>query len=172
MVSPVNPRRRYNADSRRDQALRSREAVLRHAHRLFVQHGYVGTTMAAIAADAGVSVETIYKSIGNKPAVLKAVLDVAIVGDHAAVPMLARPLVAQLRAEPDPRKVFVRYGQHVAESWPRQVPLQLLLRTAATVDVRSTSTLADRPERTAGRHVGIRERSGPAWDPSSRPERR
>jgi AcrR family transcriptional regulator len=134
MVPSVNPRRRYNATSRRDQALRNREAILRHAHRLFVQHGYLGTTMAAIAADAGVSVETIYKSIGNKPAVLKAVLDVAIVGDHAAVPMLARPLVAQLRAEPDPRKVFVRYGQHVAESWPRQVPLQLLLRTAATVD--------------------------------------
>ena len=87
-MRPVNPRRRYNATSRRDQALRNREAILRHAHQLFVQHGYVGTTMAAIAADAGVSVETIYKSIGNKPAVLKAVLDVAIVGDHAAVPML------------------------------------------------------------------------------------
>jgi len=134
MMSPVNPRRQYNATGRRDQALRNRETILRHAHHLFVQHGYVGTTMAAIAAEAGVSVETIYKSIGTKPAVLKAVLDVAIVGDHAAAPMLARPLVAQLRAEPDPRKVFMRYGQHVAESWPRQVPLQLLLRTAATVD--------------------------------------
>ena len=33
-------------------------------------------------------------------------------------------------------------------------------------------TLADRPERTVGRHVGIRGRSGSAWDPSSRPERR
>ena len=172
MVPPVNPRRRYNATSRRDQALRSREAILRHAHRLFVQHGYVGTTMAAIAADAGVSVETIYKSIGNKPAVLKAVLDVAIVGDHAAVPMLARPLVAQLRAEPDPRKVFVRYGQHVAESWPRQVPLQLLLRTAATVDAEARELWQTvQNERLVGMSA-FAEGSGSAWDPSSRPERR
>ena len=99
-----------------------------------MEHGYAGTTMAAVAARAGVSVETIYKSIGNKPAVLKAVLDVAIVGDDDAIPMLQRPLVAELRSEPDPRKLFVRYGQHIVESWPRQVPLQLILRAAATVD--------------------------------------
>ena len=122
MVRPVNPRRRYNATSRRDQALRSREAILRHAHRLFVQHGYVGTTMAAIAAAAGVSVETIYKSIGNKPAVLKAVLDAAIVGDDEPVPMLRRELVARMRAESDPHKLFALYGEHITASWPRQGP--------------------------------------------------
>ena len=134
MSSPVKSRRPYNASGRRSQARRARTDIVDSARDLFIEHGYAGTTMAAIAAQAGVSVETIYKSIGNKPAVLKAVLDVAIVGDDDAVPMLERPLVAELRSEPDPRKIFVRYGHHIVDSWPRQVPLQLILRTAATVD--------------------------------------
>lgn len=134
MTTPVKTRRSYNSRGRRDQARRTRADVVANARALFMELGYAGTTMAALAARAGVSVETIYKSIGNKPAVLKAVLDVAIVGDDDSVPMLQRPLVAELRSEPDPRNIFVRYGRHIVESWPRQVPLQLILRTAATVD--------------------------------------
>ena len=134
MSSPGKSRRPYDSSGRRSQAQRTRAEIIDKARDLFVEHGYTGTTMAALAARAGVSVETIYKSIGNKPAVLKAVLDVAIVGDDDTVPMLERPLVAQLRSEPDPRKIFVRYGRHIVDSWPRQVPLQLILRTAATVD--------------------------------------
>ena len=106
MPPPVKSRRPYNSSGRRSQARRTRVDVVDNARDLFIEHGYAGTTMAAVAARAGVSVETIYKSIGNKPAVLKAVLDVAIVGDDDAVPMLQRPLVAELRAQPDPRKLF------------------------------------------------------------------
>ena len=134
MPRHVKSRRPYDASGRRSQARRTRADILDNARDLFIEHGYAGTTMAALAARSGVSVETIYKSIGKKPAVLKAVLDVAIVGDDDAVPMLERPLVAELRSEPDPRKLFLRYGRHVVDSWPRQVPLQLILRTAATVD--------------------------------------
>jgi len=134
MSSQVKSRRPYNSSGRRSQARRTRADIVDNARDLFIEHGYAGTTMAAVAARAGVSVETVYKSIGNKPAVLKAVLDVAIVGDDDAVPMLQRPLVAELRSEPDPRKLFARYGHHVVDSWPRQVPLQLILRAAATVD--------------------------------------
>ena len=134
MSSPVKSRRPYDSSGRRSQARRARADIIDNARELFIEHGYTGTTMVAIAARAGVSVETIYKSIGNKPAVMKAVLDVAIVGDDDNVPMLERPLVAQLRSEPDPRQLFARYGHHIVESWPRQVPLQLILRTAATVD--------------------------------------
>jgi len=134
MSPPVKGRRPYDSSGRRTQAQRTRADIVNNAQGLFLEHGYTGTTMAAVAAGAGVSVETIYKSVGNKPAVLKAVLDVAILGDDDTVPMLDRPMVAELRSEPDPRKLFVRYGQHIVTSWPRQVPLQLILRTAATVD--------------------------------------
>ncbi len=135
MPPQVKRRRPYDSSGRQSQARRTRADIIENARTLFTEHGYAGTTMAALATRAGVSVETIYKSIGNKPAVLKAVLDVAIAGDDDALPMLQRPLVAQLRAEPDPRRLLSKYGQHVVQSWPRQVPLQLILRSAAAVDV-------------------------------------
>ena len=127
--------------------------------------------MAAIAAGAGVSVETIYKSIGNKPAVLKAVLDVAIVGDDDDVPMLARPLVAQLRAEPDPRKVFARYGQHVrimATASASAAPAPNRCHRGR----RRATPLAGRPGRTVDRHDGFRERSRATGLPPTRRGRR
>ena len=90
--------------------------------------------MSAVAGRSNVSIETIYKSVGNKAALLKATLDVAIVGDAEPVPMLERDLVARMRAEPDPRRVFALYGEHITSSWPRQVPVQLIARAAAALE--------------------------------------
>jgi AcrR family transcriptional regulator len=44
-----------------------------------------------IAAEAGVSVETVYAAVGTKAQVLKQALDVAIVGDDEPVDLTARP---------------------------------------------------------------------------------
>jgi len=55
------------------------------ASRLFVERGWAGTSMRDIAREAGCSVETIYSNFGNKPALLKSVIDVAVVGDDAEV---------------------------------------------------------------------------------------
>ncbi|HVL03972.1 MAG TPA: TetR family transcriptional regulator, partial [Acidimicrobiales bacterium] len=62
MSGRVKPRRRYDARGRQEQARRTRWAVLEAAHRLFLEQGYAATTMAAIAAEAAVSVETVYKA--------------------------------------------------------------------------------------------------------------
>src|SRR5262249_13557996 len=66
---------------RQEQARRSRVAVLREARRRFLADGYAATTVGAIAEGADVSVETVYKAFGNKAGLLKAVFDVAAVGD-------------------------------------------------------------------------------------------
>lgn len=47
--------------------------------------------MRDIAREAGCSVETVYSSVGNKPALLKTVLDIAVVGDDAEIPLDDRP---------------------------------------------------------------------------------
>jgi len=111
MSVAVKPARSYDSSSRHEQARRNRDDILGNARMLFLELGYAGTTMRAVAERANVSVETIYKSIGNKPAVLKAVLDAAIVGDDEPVPMLRRELVARMRAESDPHKLFALYGE-------------------------------------------------------------
>jgi AcrR family transcriptional regulator len=81
-----------------------------------------------------VSVQSIYKAFGNKPALLKTVFDVAIAGDDEPVPMLQRAALSRVRAEPDPRRKLSLYGEFVAEVSPRHVPIQLLVRAAAATD--------------------------------------
>jgi AcrR family transcriptional regulator len=134
MSSDVNPRRPYDASNRQEQARRTRQAVLEAARERFLRDGYARTTVAALAADAGVSVETVYKAFGNKPGVVKALFDVAIVGDDEPVPMLQREFVARNIAEPDARRKLGAYGEHLAEIAPRANPVQLVVRDAAASD--------------------------------------
>src|SRR3954464_3390654 len=71
------------------------------AMRLFVENGYVNTTMAAIAQEAGVAVQTLYLAFGSKSAILAEVHDLAVVGHGENIPALEQPWVSATRAEPD-----------------------------------------------------------------------
>ena len=62
--------------------------------------------MAALAAEAGVAVQTLYLSWGSKVAILEAAHDLAVVGDAEPIPVLGRPWVAEARAEPDGPKAL------------------------------------------------------------------
>jgi AcrR family transcriptional regulator len=79
----------------------TRTRILVAATNLFCEIGYLDTTMAAIAAHAGVAVQTLYLSFGSKVAILEAAHDVAVVGDDELVAVLERAWVADVRAEPD-----------------------------------------------------------------------
>jgi AcrR family transcriptional regulator len=134
MSDPVKPRRRYHSSRRREQAAGTRWAVLEAARRLFLEQGYAATTVSAIAAEAGVSVETVYKAFGNKPGLVKSVFDVSFAGDDEPVPFIQRQRVRRIREEPDGRRKLGLYGEHLAETAPRSVPVQLLVREAAATD--------------------------------------
>lgn len=134
MKSSKRQPRSYDASRRQEQARQNRRAVLDAAHRRFVAEGYAATTVAAVAADAGVSVETVYKSVGKKPELAKAVFDVAVVGDDEAIPLMEREFVARNIAEPDPRRKLEDYGEHLAEVAPRVSPILLVIRDAAASD--------------------------------------
>lgn len=128
-------KREYDSTSRQRQARAKRQAVLAAARHAFVTNGYASTTLAAVAAAAGVSVETIYKSFGSKPALAKAVFDVDVVGDDEPIPMLQRQFVQRNMAEQDPRRKLIDYGEHLSTVSPRIGPLLLVVRDAAAVDV-------------------------------------
>lgn len=131
MVETVKSPRPYDSTRRRKQAQETRRAILEAARRLFLKRGYASTTMASVAEGAGVSVEAVYKAFSNKAGLVKAVFDVAIVGDDKPIPMLQRARVARMRAEPDARRKFEMYGEHLAEAGARAGALQLLIRSAA-----------------------------------------
>ncbi len=154
MSKPVKPRRAYHSPRRRQQALATRRAVLAAARELFVQDGYVATTIDAIAARTGVSPETVYATFRHKRALLSGLLDVAIAGDDAPVPILERPWVKQLRDEPDPRRrlqLLARNGRLILE---RSAPIYEVLRGAAAADP-EIAALWERAK--AQRLVGQRE---------------
>jgi AcrR family transcriptional regulator len=94
-------RRPYRSPVRQAQARRTRARILEAATQAFCTHGYAGTTVAAVAAAAGVSVAAVELAFSTKPDLLKAAIDVAIAGDDEPVPVLERPWVATARAAPD-----------------------------------------------------------------------
>jgi AcrR family transcriptional regulator len=97
-VAGVSRTKTQLAQAARARATRAR--VIGVASELFVRDGYLQTTMADIAAAAGVAVRTVY-GVGSKVEVLAAALDIAIVGDDEPVPVLERAWFRQLVAEPD-----------------------------------------------------------------------
>src|SRR4051795_4121319 len=84
-------KRVYNSPLRAEQAQRTRAAVLDAATRCFLDEGYAATTMKDVAAEAGVSVQTVFGQ-GSKAALLLACVDRAVVGDDEAVPLARREL--------------------------------------------------------------------------------
>ncbi len=83
-------RRAYHSPRRREQAARTRDAVLTAAYDLFVTRGYARTSLPQVAAAAGVSVQTIEQVFGTKRRLLKSVLDVTRAGDDEPIAMLER----------------------------------------------------------------------------------
>lgn len=134
MSGDVKPRRRYDATQRQQQARQTRWAILQAAQHLFLDLGFSATTMPLVAERAGVSVQTVYKNFANKAGLVKAVFDIAMAGDDDPRAMIEREKLSAVRAEPDPRRQFVLYGEFVAQVAPRHVPIQLLVRDAAASD--------------------------------------
>lgn len=74
--------RSKNRTSKAEQSRATRRKIVDAATELFLDDGFVTTTMAAIAQRAGVAVQTLYLSFGNKTAILQAALDQALRGDE------------------------------------------------------------------------------------------
>ena len=81
MTRPVDSKRSYNSPRRREQAAATRREILEAAQRLFERQGYAATTMAAIAAEAGVALKTVYVAFETKSGVLRALWNLLLRGD-------------------------------------------------------------------------------------------
>ncbi|MEV6491720.1 TetR/AcrR family transcriptional regulator [Actinoplanes sp. NPDC051633] len=127
-------KRRYESTHRQDQARQTRRAILDAAAELFVDPGYAATPLTAVAARAGVAVQTLYKVFGSKKALLSALVDVTIAGDDDPVPLPARGFVEAVQAEGDLRAKLERFAVHLTEVHARQARVMTALAGAATAD--------------------------------------
>ena len=71
---------------RNQRAAHTRRKIIAAATEEFRSSGYHGTTMSAIAARAGVAVQTVYFVFHTKPALLTAAIDTAVMGEVDPVP--------------------------------------------------------------------------------------
>ncbi|HEV7897946.1 MAG TPA: helix-turn-helix domain-containing protein [Planosporangium sp.] len=119
---------------RAEKAGQTRQRIVAAARELFIERGYGATTLQDIANRAGVAVQTIYFTFGNKRTLLKELTDVSIGGDDEPLATMDRPWFrealaagtadAQLRA-------LVRGARDVLG---RVAPIMDMLRTAAAID--------------------------------------
>ena len=135
----VKQKRSYDASLRRQQAQLTRESIVANATELFLRDGYTATTVAAIASAARVSADTLYKTFGGKPGLVRAIRERALEGD-GPVPAGERSDTTQAN-EPDPHKIIELWGRLTSEVAPRVAPILLLLRAAAASDPEVQSLL-------------------------------
>ena len=134
MSSTGQARRRYNADGRRAQARATRERILETARSLFVEQGYAGTSIAQIAAAAGVSTPTVFAGFRSKVNLLKEATETTLVGDAEPVPLAERPQMRHVHEGDTAREVLERLAELIAEAAPRVCPMFAVVLAAADAD--------------------------------------
>jgi AcrR family transcriptional regulator len=160
-VTNVKTTRRYDASNRRAQALRNREVILDVAHRQFLDGGYATTTIAAIAAEAGVSVETIYKAFGGKPGLVRAIYERGLSG-RQPIPAFQRS-DAMRQDTPDPQTIMRNWGVLASEVGSVVSPIVRLVRAAAVTDPDMAALLEtanDNREQRARHHARFLKQRG------------
>ncbi len=116
MSRPV--KRSYRSDLREEAARHTRVRIRESAARLFVEQGFVATTMKQVATAAGVAERTVYAAFPSKADLFNEALGVATVGDDLPVPVADR---AEFRAAFDERDgrraltLVVDYGTALLE---------------------------------------------------------
>jgi AcrR family transcriptional regulator len=129
---PLEQRRTRLRYVARERARQTRGQIVSVAESLFLTNGYAATTVAAIAAAARVSVETIYKGFGGKPGLVRAIVERGLAGEG---PVPAEQRSDHIRGtEPGPRRILAAWGAFTTEISPRVAPILELARDAATSD--------------------------------------
>lgn len=127
-------KRQYHSPQRREQARQTRRQILEAARHLFAARGYATTTLPAIAQEAGVSAPTITAIFGTKPALLRALIQMAVRGDTPDAPLVEQSWWQEMLAEPDPRQQLRRYAAIGRQIHGRSADVFEIVRGAATAD--------------------------------------
>ena len=104
---------------------------------------------------AGVSVDTVYTSVGRKPELLLAVHDMALGGGDEPLRAQQRDYVAAVLAAPGARAKLETYAAALAERLPSVVPLAESLRVAADRDPACRAALEGLDERRRRRTCSV-----------------
>jgi AcrR family transcriptional regulator len=126
--------RTYDAPARAAAASRTRRAAVVAATQLFEERGWVGTTMASVAAEAAVSPKTLEAVFGTKAMLLRAAVDFAIRGDEGSTPIAGRQAVTAMEAAPTARAMLDLHAAQVRTISERSAGIAWAVEHAAPTD--------------------------------------
>ena len=134
MPDAVKGKRRYDSPRRRKQAAATRRAILDAAQRLFEHQGYVATTMAAIASEAGVALKTVYVVFETKGGLLRALWNLLLRGDEGEAPVGERAWYREVLEAPDPERQLRLNARNSRAAKERMGGLLGVIREGAPAD--------------------------------------
>jgi AcrR family transcriptional regulator len=146
-MADVNPSGRV--PYRQLQAEETKRRIARAARQLFAEQGYANTSIAAVAAAAGVAVRTVYAAFGTKQAILAAICDAWLAEADVF------PLMAQAHAEPDAARCLAILARLNRQQWERGTEVVALLGAAATTDHDVARMLAGWKEQRGRAQAGV-----------------
>jgi AcrR family transcriptional regulator len=138
MSQPVKP-----AGRRQRNAQATRRRVLAAAETLFVRDGYAATTIAAIAEEADVAVQTVYAVFVSKRAILTELIAARVVGDDEPAALRDRPDWRAAETAADPEHQLGLLAAIAASIGARMSAVYSVMAAAAGAD----SEIADTYER-------------------------
>ena len=106
----------------------TRDRIVASARSLMRRDGWTKTTIAAIAADAGVAEQTVYAAFGNKRALLDGLR--SVMQRDSQMP----ELMAAAAEEPDPQKQLRLWARLVRQQMETSYDIIAIHREAARVD--------------------------------------
>jgi AcrR family transcriptional regulator len=126
--------RAYRSPRRAQGAARTRSRIVAAARALLVDAGYARTTVSEVARRAGVSVDTLYASVGRKPQLVLAVVDDILGEGRGPVPAAQREYVGRMLATDGLAAKLRVYADAMGRLQPEVAPLLRALAFAGEED--------------------------------------
>jgi AcrR family transcriptional regulator len=135
MTQPTSSKRKYDSTRRQAQADETRRQILVAAHKLFIERGYAGATIEAIATEAGVAPETIYAVFKNKKKILVNLINfLSATRAEEKIPLLQRAGPQAVAQERDQRRQLKMFAQIVADNLEGAAPISEIILVAAKTE--------------------------------------
>jgi AcrR family transcriptional regulator len=133
-VASVKSRRPYRSRLRAEQAAQTRLRILEAAGDLFAERGYGATTIDAVAASAGVAVDTVYAAFGTKKGMLSALIDLRVTGSSEGSDVLAGEGPRALRKVSNQRQMLAGFAADIVPRIERARSIDDVIQSAGAID--------------------------------------
>jgi AcrR family transcriptional regulator len=135
MAKSNSAKRKYDLTRRQAQAAETRHQILEAAQKLFIERGYAGATIEAIAQEAGVALKTIYAVFKNKRKILVTLLNISSSkSGEVNIPITERAGPKAVSQERDQRRQLQMFAQVVADNLDGAAYISEIMQVAAKTE--------------------------------------